>query len=264
MQVIIYLDDQQLELSRLTQEKGLQKLTTEDWKRNFLQKITPPFLEDFLAEINEAFKKSDNILCAFEVLNVDNLNKQQTNSVNLFEPSIRVLANFYGTEQVDKFQGKESKVDVIIDKEEVMKELSGFLLDSKNAFQCHNKEMNQAAAELKEKLMKEKYSTDKINKMVETFIDENSFTIPICYHVMVNKHEAKALYPNMMSLLELCVIIPLTVEIGCGFSVMKLHCTHLRASMLPSTLNILMWICLCGDSLTDDAFENVVDMYRVL
>ena len=77
MQAIIYLDDQRLELSRLTQEKGLQKLTTEDWKRNFLQKIAPPFLEDFLAEINEAFKKSDNILCAFEVLNVDKLHKQQ-------------------------------------------------------------------------------------------------------------------------------------------------------------------------------------------
>ena len=221
-------------------EKRLQKFTLEEQKQDFLQKIACQFHEDFLAEIDVAFKKSDNILCAFEVLNVDNLNKQQTNLVNLFEPSIRVLANFYGTEQVDKFQGKESKVDVIIDKEEVMKELSGFLLDSKNAFQCHNKEMNQAAAELKEKLTKEKYSTDKINKMVETFIDENSFTIPICYHVMVNKHEAKALYPNMVSLLELCVIIPLTVEIGCGFSVMKLHCTHLRASVLPSTLNILM------------------------
>ena len=25
------------------------------------------------------------------------------------------------------------------------------------------------------------------------------FTIPIWYHIMVNKHEAKALYPNMMS-----------------------------------------------------------------
>ena len=40
---------------------------------------------------------------------------------------------------------------------------------------------------------------------------------------------------------------------------MKLLCTHLRASMLPSTLNILMQICLCGDSLNDDAFEKVVD-----
>ena len=35
--------------------------------------------------------------------------------------------------------GQKSKVDAIIDKEEVMKDLSGFLLDSKDAFQCHNK-----------------------------------------------------------------------------------------------------------------------------
>ena len=77
---------------------------------------------------------------------------------------------------------------------------------------------------------------------------------------MVNKHETKALYPNMMSLLELCVIIPSsTAEVERGFSVMKLLCTCLRASMLSSTLDILMRICLCGDSLT---FEKVVDIYR--
>ena len=97
-----------------------------------------PFAKDFLAEIDVALKKS-NISCAFEVPYVDNLNKPQSNLVNLFETSFRVLANFYETEQVDEFQGKESKVDAIIDKEEVMKDLSDFLLDSKDAFQCHNK-----------------------------------------------------------------------------------------------------------------------------
>ena len=119
---------------------------------------------------------------------------------------------------------------------------------------------NQAAADLKEKLMKEKKTVDKIKKMVETFIDKISFTIPIWYCIMVNKHEAKILYLNMMSLLELCVIIPSsTAEVERGFSVMKLPCTRLRASMLPSTLDILMRICLCGDSLT---FEKVVDIYQ--
>ena len=48
-------------------------------------------------------------------------------------------------------------------------------------------------------------------------------------------------------------------EVERGFSAMKLLCTRLRASMLPSTLDILMQICLCGDSLT---FEKVVDIYR--
>ena len=96
--------------------------------------------------------------------------------------------------------------------------------------------------------------------MAESFIDENSFTNPIRYCVMVNKHEAKALYPNIMSLLELCVIIPSsTAEVERGFSGMKLLCKCLRASMLPCTLNILMRICLCGDSLN---FEKFVDIYR--
>ena len=80
---------------------------------------------------------------------------------------------------------------------------------------------------------------------------------------MVNKHEAKVPCPNMMSLLELCVIIPSsTTEVEHGFSVMKLLCTHLRARMLPSTLNILMQIYLCGDPRTNDTCEKVVDIYQ--
>ena len=51
--------------------------------------------------------------------------------------------------------------------------------------------------------MKEKKISEKIKKMVETFTYDNYFTTPIWYHIMVNKHKAKALYPNMMSLSEL-------------------------------------------------------------
>ena len=66
--------------------------------------------------------------------------------------------------------------------------------------------------------------------------------------------------PFSNSLLELCVIIPSsTVEVERGFSEVKLLSTCLRASMLPSILNILMQICLCGDSLT---FEKVTDIYQ--
>ena len=110
---------------------------------------------------------------------------------------------------------------------------------------------NLAAADLKEKLTKEKKTADKIKKMVEIFIDKNYFTIPIWHYIMINMHQAKVLYLNMMSLLELCVIIPSsTAEVERGFSVMKLLCTRSKASMLPSTLDILMRICLCRDSLT--------------
>ena len=37
----LHVTDQQSELSSLTWEKGLQNLTTEEWKQNFLQKIAP-------------------------------------------------------------------------------------------------------------------------------------------------------------------------------------------------------------------------------
>ena len=54
---------------------------------------------------------------------------------------------------------------------------------------------NQVAADLKEKLMKE-WTVDKIKQMFETFIDKISFTIPIWYCIMVNKHEAKPFIPT--------------------------------------------------------------------
>ena len=146
---------------------------------------------------------------------MDNL-KQQINLVDLFETSIWVLGNFYGTEQVDEFQRKESKVDAIIDKEQVMKDRSIRLSDLSMSQQ---KKTNQAAADLKEKLTKEKTTADKIKKTVETFTDENSFTNPVWYCIMVNKHEAKGLYPNIMSLLELCDIIPSSMpKVERGFS----------------------------------------------
>ena len=65
-----------------------------------------------------------------------------------------------------------------------------------------------------------------------------------------------------MSLLELCIIIPSSMaEVEHGFSVVKLLCTLLRASILPTTLNILILIYLCGDKCTNGVFEKVVDIY---
>ena len=72
----LHVADQRFKLSCSTWAKGLERLTTEEQKQNFLQIFILPFLKDFLTEIDLAFKKSDIILCAFEVLDLDNLNKQ--------------------------------------------------------------------------------------------------------------------------------------------------------------------------------------------
>ena len=60
----LHVADQQSELYSSTCKKGLQKLTTEEWKQNFLQKIAHPFPKEFLAEINVAFrKKLQHFMC---------------------------------------------------------------------------------------------------------------------------------------------------------------------------------------------------------
>ena len=57
--------------------KGLEGSHRIKESKPFYKKIAPPFLENFFAEIDVAFKKSDDIFCAFQVLNVDNLSKQK-------------------------------------------------------------------------------------------------------------------------------------------------------------------------------------------
>ena len=70
--------------------------------------------------------------------------------------ALESLPTFMEQNRWMNFKGKESKVDAIIDKEEIMKELSNFLLNSKDVSQCYNEKKDQASAELKEKLTKEK------------------------------------------------------------------------------------------------------------
>ena len=66
----------------------------------------------------------------------------------------------------------------------------------------------------------------------------------------------------MMILLELILImLSSTAEVERGFSVMKLLCTRLRASMKQTNLDCLMCICLHNE-LEDVDFEEIVDIYR--
>ena len=59
-----------------------------------------------------------------------------------------------------------------------MEELSDFLLDSKRCFSV-SQQKNELGCCAVTEMKKEKKGADKIKKMVEKFIDENSFTIPI-------------------------------------------------------------------------------------
>ena len=89
----LHVADQGSELSHSTQANELERLKIQELR----QKTACLFLEDFLVEINVAFTKSDDILCAFEVLNVDNCNKQQINLFNPFELSIQINVAFMKT-----------------------------------------------------------------------------------------------------------------------------------------------------------------------
>ena len=56
-------------------EKKLEGSHRKNESKTFYKKIACQFLEDFPAEIDVAFNKSDNTFCAFKMLNVDILSK---------------------------------------------------------------------------------------------------------------------------------------------------------------------------------------------
>ena len=73
----------------------------------------------------------------------------------------------------------------------------------------------------------------------------------------------KPFIPTWWALFELCINIPSSMaEAEHGFSAMKLLAIYLRKRMLPSTLDISMLICLCGDSFTDnDLTKELIPCY---
>ena len=80
----------------------------------------------------------------------------------------------------------------------------------------------------------------------------------IYYCIMVNMDEAKAFYPNMMSPFR--IVHCHSIFNGRGWA--WILSIYLRKRMLPNTLDILMWICLCGDSFTDnDLTKELIPCY---
>ena len=132
----------------------------------------------------------------------------------------------------------------------------------KDIFESHKKPQTKTVA-YKKNLCKEKTSANVVEEKLKNFIAVNEFTIADWFKTLSDGEcNGKTLYPNMMILLELTLIMPLsTAEVERGFSVLKLLCTRLRASMKQTTSDCLMRICLHNE-LEDADSEEIVNIYR--
>ena len=159
---LYYADDQlhaadlRSELSCSTRGKGSQKLTTEKRKRNFLQKSLAYSSKIFLEKSMQPLRKAITFYVLLKYLMWITLTHNKAIQLISLNEALESLPTFMEQNRWMNFKGKESKVDAIIDKEEIMKELSNFLLNSKDVSQCYNEKKDQSSAELKVKLTKEK------------------------------------------------------------------------------------------------------------
>ena len=142
-----------------------------------------------------------------------------------------------------------------------MTNLSIFL--KQDIFESHKKELQTKTVAYKKIFAKKKQSANVVGEKLKNFIAINKFTIADWFKTLSDaKYNGKTLYPNMMILLELILIMPSsTAEVERSFSVMKLLCTRLRASIKQTTLDCLMRICLHNE-LEDADFEEIVNIYR--
>ena len=158
---------------------------------------------------------------------------------------------------------RSTTVEKIIDVQSLNDEPDNFLETLKDIFQSHKKELQTKTVAYKKNLCKEKTSANVVEENLKNFIFVNEFTIAGWFKTLSDgEYNGKTLYPNMMILLELILIMPSsTAEVEQGFSVMKLLCTRVRASMKQTTLDCLVCICLHKE-LEDADFEEIVNIYR--
>lgn len=83
---------------------------------------------------------------------------------------------------------------------------------------------------------------------------------------LMMKAMAKALYPNILFLMQVCLTLPVsTATVERSFSDMKQIKTRLRSNLLPASLSHLMRVAIEGPNrLRDVNFDEVADIWYSL
>ena len=99
---------------------------------NFLYEIGYNFIESLLEEVNKALKEASDVLIAYDVFNPDN---DQRKSMLYCNKQFSVVANHYGNEIFDEYDGDTVHANCLISKNDQQAEVQYFVTEFNETFE---------------------------------------------------------------------------------------------------------------------------------
>ena len=192
----------------------------------FKSNIKTPFMNDLIAELNDALKINDPVLLAFNVFNV---------CVNFPEEERKhpteVLLTFYGTAQSSTFQSNNSVAPAVLNSMVDDETIRSFFEDFKSSVAREEKKRNNEIKMLVQ-----------LGKLKAAHVDEYKDEHPI---------KLDRVYADMY------------VDKERGFSILILLCTKQMNRLSPKNIDCLMRIILLGPEKIEDAvWESLINKYN--
>ena len=228
----------QLQGHNLIEEEDLYTVITK-----FKSDVKTLFMNDLIAELNDALKINDPVLFDVCVNFPEEERKHHT----------EVLLTFYGTAQSSTFQSNNSVAPAVLNSM-VDDETRSSFEDFKSSVAREEKKRNNEIKMLVQ-----------LGKLKAAHIDKCKDEHPIQLdRVYADMYIDKETYPSMMKLLKFALLItPSTANVERGFSILTLLCTKQRNQLSPKNIDRLMRIILLGPEKIEDAvWESLINEYK--
>ena len=218
--------------------------------RKFLAHTGYSFMDNLIAEIDEALTDNNKLLEAFNVFNTESGPEHRRSE------HLDILCDHYGVEITDVYQGDATRAESVISSIEQKVERNDFFEEFDDMIIRLNEEVK------KEARRKMSRGELKQSEMCE-FVNSNRPSPSNVYTAMSNDGCARR-FPNTMQLFKLALLIPPTTSgVERGFSVMNLLVSPMRATLNEQNVDRLMRICLDGpETFSDKQLEDLVNKFK--
>lgn len=219
-----------------------------------------PFIDRMIEEIKEAFEQFEFWL-NFEIFDPRKLPQSKSDLMSYGNEQLAQLLTHYGVSKTDRLDGKEKYVEADVNADKTKAEWLGFknLMFQKRQAHYHSIDAKIAAVK----------SPDSEGKdlVLQLRKERNSFSPKMLWDSFSDDDTVKELFPNMMYLLYLLNIFPISVAcVERLFSKMKLIKTRLRNKLAQVKLDQLLRIGTESppDGFDDNVYEYFVDELKKL
>ena len=239
------------EIVNLPVASRLRESVVFDWS-TFESKIFFPFVDEFILEIQEAFKQLE-FWVKFSIFDPRNLPDTKVQLASYGNNELESLISHYGNSKSDTFKGVTVTQEPDIAPAAALAEWDGFKLLMFLKRQSHEELIDTKIAAVKNPGKEGKDEVESLYKM------RKKFTPQLLWELFAKDSTTEALYPSMMFLFYMLLIFP--VSAACVerlFSKMKLIKTRLRNQLSQVRLDQLLRIATetPKDGYSDDVYEQ--------